>query len=147
MHLEPGDQGEHPIVIGLDIGTTSIKGTAFALDGRAVASASVPTITHNLQPGSAFYRPNEFWDAAVTVRRGIVSQIDRPDRIAGIATASMGEAGVLLDAFRLRFRPWARGPADASDAAMAADLARRHPADRSADGAVAGAVGGRAPAG
>ncbi len=38
-------------------------------------------------------------------------------------------AGVLLDAFRLRFRPWARGPADATDAAMAADLARRHAAD------------------
>jgi N-acetylmuramoyl-L-alanine amidase len=32
---------------------------------------------------------------------------------------------VLLQAFRLRFRPWAQGPADAVDAGMAADLARR----------------------
>ena len=35
---------------------------------------------------------------------------------------------VLLAAFRLRFRPWARGPLDATDAGMAADLAARFPA-------------------
>ncbi len=35
-----------------------------------------------------------------------------------------------LAAFRLRFRPWAQGPADATDAALAADIARRFPVDR-----------------
>lgn len=35
----------------------------------------------------------------------------------------------LVDAFRLRFRPWARGPLDEFDAAMADDLARRYPVD------------------
>lgn len=35
----------------------------------------------------------------------------------------------LLAAFRLRFRPWARGPVDAVDAALAADLARRFGVD------------------
>lgn len=34
----------------------------------------------------------------------------------------------LLTAFRLRFRPWARGTLDATDRALAADLARRYPA-------------------
>ncbi len=38
----------------------------------------------------------------------------------------------LLGAFRLRFRPWVRGPLDAVDAAMAADLARRFAVDRTA---------------
>ncbi|MEQ8898807.1 MAG: N-acetylmuramoyl-L-alanine amidase [Roseovarius sp.] len=33
----------------------------------------------------------------------------------------------ILTAFRLRFRPWASGPAEAADAALAADLARRFP--------------------
>jgi N-acetylmuramoyl-L-alanine amidase len=32
---------------------------------------------------------------------------------------------VLLHAFRLRFRPWAKGPLDAVDAGLAADLANR----------------------
>lgn len=36
---------------------------------------------------------------------------------------------LLLTAFRLRFRPWARGPLDDVDAALAADLARRFPVD------------------
>lgn len=34
-----------------------------------------------------------------------------------------------LAAFRLRFRPWASGPEDATDRALAADLARRFPVD------------------
>lgn len=37
---------------------------------------------------------------------------------------------LLLRAFRLRFRPWARGRLDAADAGLAADLARRYPAGR-----------------
>ncbi|WP_422026789.1 N-acetylmuramoyl-L-alanine amidase [Roseovarius sp.] len=40
-----------------------------------------------------------------------------------------------LAAFRLRFRPWASGPVDATDAALAADLARRFPVDREASSA------------
>lgn len=42
---------------------------------------------------------------------------------------------LLLRAFRLRFRPWARGPVDAVDAALAADLAARFPVDRAGGGA------------
>jgi N-acetylmuramoyl-L-alanine amidase len=41
----------------------------------------------------------------------------------------------LLRAFRLRFRPWADGPQDATDAALAADLAARFPVDGSGQGA------------
>lgn len=36
---------------------------------------------------------------------------------------------ILLMAFRLRFRPWAKGPLDAVDAALAADLAARFGVD------------------
>ena len=35
----------------------------------------------------------------------------------------------VLRAFRLRFRPWATGPLDATDRAMIADLAARYPVD------------------
>jgi N-acetylmuramoyl-L-alanine amidase len=38
-------------------------------------------------------------------------------------------ADLLLRAFRLRFRPWAEGPEDATDRALAQDLARRFPVD------------------
>jgi N-acetylmuramoyl-L-alanine amidase len=36
---------------------------------------------------------------------------------------------VILAAFRLRFRPWAQGPMDATDAALITDLATRFPVD------------------
>ena len=36
----------------------------------------------------------------------------------------------VLRAFRMRFRPWASGPPDATDAALASDLARRFPVDK-----------------
>jgi N-acetylmuramoyl-L-alanine amidase len=38
----------------------------------------------------------------------------------------------VLTAFRLRFRPWARGPVDQVDAGVIADLARRFPVDAGA---------------
>jgi len=44
------------------------------------------------------------------------------------------DAALLLAAFRLRFRPWAQGPLDATDAALAADLARRFPVAFAVDG-------------
>ena len=40
------------------------------------------------------------------------------------------DAAAILSAFRARFRPWAQGPVDATDAALAADLASRFPVDR-----------------
>lgn len=42
---------------------------------------------------------------------------------------------LLLKAFRLRFRPWAEGPATPRDAGAALDLARRFPVDRALRGA------------
>jgi N-acetylmuramoyl-L-alanine amidase len=45
------------------------------------------------------------------------------------------EEALILRAFRLRFRPWAEGPADALDAAMAEDLSLRFPVDGGGAGA------------
>ena len=45
------------------------------------------------------------------------------------------EEALILRAFRLRFRPWAEGPIDALDAAMAEDLAQRFPVDAAAGAA------------
>ena len=39
------------------------------------------------------------------------------------------EEALLLHAFRLRFRPWAQGPLDGTDAGLACDLAARFPVD------------------
>jgi len=41
--------------------------------------------------------------------------------------AAEADEAAILRAFRLRFRPWADGPAESHDIALAADLARRFP--------------------
>jgi N-acetylmuramoyl-L-alanine amidase len=49
-------------------------------------------------------------------------------RIAGWTAEAAPE--VLLESLRLRFRPWASGPLDGRDCAIAADMAARFPVDR-----------------
>jgi xylulokinase len=92
-----GEERDTPILIGLDIGTTSIKATAFTPTGMPVASASLSTPTHYPAPGRAFHLADELWAAASAVMREVTAQIEFPERIAGVAVASMSEAGVLLD--------------------------------------------------
>ena len=58
--------------------------------------------------------------------RGESTDFARDLRAFGYAGA---RADQLLAAFRLRFRPWALGPEDATDRALAADLAARFPVD------------------
>jgi xylulokinase len=89
--------GDSPVLIGLDIGTTSIKATAFTPTGAPVATATVSTPAHHPAPGRAYHLAGELWASASAVLRDVTAQIDSPERIAGVAVASMSEAGVLLD--------------------------------------------------
>ena len=86
-----------PLLVGIDVGTTNIKALVYDAGGRPVAQASVPTTTHYPQPLWAYYEPDELWDAVCTVLQETVQAVDDPRRIAGIAVASMAEAGVPLD--------------------------------------------------
>lgn len=87
-----------PLLVGLDIGTTNVKAVVYEPDGRAVARATAPTISHHPRPGWAFSGAEEIWEQAVGVLRTALAGVDDPRRIAGIAVASMAEAGVPLDA-------------------------------------------------
>jgi xylulokinase len=87
-----------PLLVGVDVGTTTIKALAFAADGSLVAQAATPTPTHHPQPGWAFQRPAELWDAVVAVLAVLTRKLDDPQAVAGLAVASVGEAGVPLDA-------------------------------------------------
>ena len=86
------------LLLGIDVGTTSIKAVVYGTDGLAVASASRPTPTHVPRPRWAYYRPDELWAAVVAAVRESIAGIDDPGRIVSVAVASVAEAGVLLDA-------------------------------------------------
>jgi xylulokinase len=86
------------LLLGLDVGTTSVKAVVYRTDGIAVGSSSLPTPTHIPRPGWAFYRPDELWQTAVAAIRGALAGVPNPEEIASVAVASVGESGVLLDA-------------------------------------------------
>jgi N-acetylmuramoyl-L-alanine amidase len=72
-------------------------------------------------------------DAAAPAQNG-----DDPLEFAAAARAfgyPDADPALLLAAFRLRFRPWAEGPLDATDVALARDLATRFPVDAGTDAA------------
>jgi xylulokinase len=86
------------LLLGLDVGTTSVKAVVYQTDGIAVAASSLSTPTHVPRPGWAFYRPDELWETVVAAIRGALADVPNPEQIASVAVASVGESGVLLDA-------------------------------------------------
>ena len=85
-----------PALIGIDVGTSSVRAIAFDQRGRRLAAAARPTPTKVVETGGEF-DPDAIFStvlAALTeVGRGLAG---RP--VAGIAVASFGESCVLVDA-------------------------------------------------
>ena len=81
------------VVLGLDLGTTNIKALALGADGQPIAHASAPTPDRNGE-----YDADALWRVCARLTRETVTNLGSARRIAGVAVASMGESGVLLDA-------------------------------------------------
>ncbi len=83
---------ERDLIVGLDVGTTSVKAVVYDRTGRALSRASTPTPTHTPRPGWASYDALELWVASKTVLREALAGIPNPQDVRGIAVASVGEA-------------------------------------------------------
>jgi len=87
-----------PLLIGVDVGTTSIKVIAFDRWGQMAAQVAAPTPTYHPRPGWAYHHAEELWQTVVGLLRQLTDRLAAPAAIAGVAVASVGEAGVALDA-------------------------------------------------
>jgi xylulokinase len=87
-----------PLIVGLDFGTGRIRAIAFDCRGRSLAEAALPTPTRFPQPGWAEHDPDELWTAVCNVFLSLTRSLGRAPPIAGLAVASVGEAGVLIGA-------------------------------------------------
>ena len=87
-----------PLLCGIDAGTSRIRAIVFEPDGRPVAEGARPTPIRHLAPGQAEHDAQALWHATLEALRDALAGTDRPSRIRGLAVASVGEAGVLLDA-------------------------------------------------
>ena len=85
------------LVLGLDVGTTNIKCLAVDSDGKIVAQGVEPTPRSHPQPGWTDFEPRPIWDAACQAIRAVVSQLERPEAVKGIAVSSMAESIVPTD--------------------------------------------------
>jgi xylulokinase len=87
-----------PLLVGIDAGTTGIRVLVFTLGGEVVAQAGRTVPLERPRPGWAQHNPQALWDAACAALREATGRVDQPERIVGVAAASVGEAFVTLDA-------------------------------------------------
>ena len=87
-------------LMGIDLGSTSLKAIVYDLDGNMVAQGSRPTEKHNPEdhPEWTVWLPENIWGNAAEAVREAVSQLDNPSDIKGVAVTGMGMDGVPMDA-------------------------------------------------
>jgi xylulokinase len=88
-------------LLGIDLGSTSIKAVAYDLAGNIVASHGVPAEIKHLDadhPAWAFWDPDIVWNSTVAVIKSVLDQIGGDAAgIQGIAVTGLGMDGVPLD--------------------------------------------------
>lgn len=88
----------HPLIAGIDVGTTNVKALIAEPDGTVRALASAPTPTQHPRPGWASFDPDEIWSTVCEVLTRATGALSEPDRIASVAVASVGETAFPVDA-------------------------------------------------
>ena len=94
-----------PLVVGLDIGTTSTIGILVELPNRIVAVASRPTTLSSPHPGWAEENPAEWWANSCAVLRELMAAVQDRRALAGVCVTGMVPAIVLLGADGELLRP------------------------------------------
>jgi len=89
-----------PYLVGIDLGSTSLKTIVYDLDGRAVAQASRPTeLVHPdpAHPDWAIWRPEQIWSGVAESLKEVTARIKDAGEIKAVAVTGMGMDGVPLD--------------------------------------------------
>jgi len=87
-------------LIGIDVGSTSIKVCSFSPDGRLLHKVSTKTPTYFSHDGGAYYKTVELWAAVVNLLRVTMSNLKNQCYIpVSLAVTGMGESyvGVYAD--------------------------------------------------
>src|SRR5258708_668381 len=86
-------------LVGIDVGTTNTKTVIFDVEtGRINAVASSRTITRHPVLEWSEFDAEDVWGTVLQSIQAAVQHCDRPERIAAISVASMGESAFPVDA-------------------------------------------------
>ena len=93
-----------PLVLGLDVGTSSVKAILVDTAGTVVAAAAAPLSLETPQPGWAEQDPEAWWEASRTAIRDVLAQ--RPaERVAAVGISGQMHSSVFLDREGTVIRP------------------------------------------
>ncbi|NPV74835.1 MAG: hypothetical protein HPY59_00515 [Anaerolineae bacterium] len=91
------------LVIGLDLGTTLCKASAYALNGDLIGSAQKTVSTFRPHPGWVEQNPDEWREAILTVLKKLVMDLgEKAEGVTAIGLSTHGPSVILTDE---RFRP------------------------------------------
>jgi xylulokinase len=89
-------RGHQEYLIGVDIGTSSVKAIAVTPDGRLLAHSWVEHAMHRPRPGWAENDADDWFDGSVEAIRALLADGPDPDGARGIAFVSQRDPMVLL---------------------------------------------------
>jgi len=90
---EPGQ-----VVLGVDVGTSSLKAGLFTLDGTPLGLAQAQYPLSMAEEGAAEQDPEAWWAALATVSRELMASLDDPARLAAISIGGQAPTLVATDA-------------------------------------------------
>ncbi len=86
-----------PAVLGIDLGTTSVKAAFLGLDGQLLGIGRASYPTRAVQPGMAEQDPGDWWRATVHAVRQALSACGDRTCLLGIAVVGQGPTTAVVD--------------------------------------------------
>jgi xylulokinase len=87
-------------LLGIDVGSTSMKALVYDLDGNVISQGSHPTesiANDPKHPNRQVYLPDHIWDGIASAIRDAVSRIGPENKIVAAAVTGLGADAVPLD--------------------------------------------------
>jgi xylulokinase len=87
-------------LMGVDLGSTSLKAVIYDLDGNAVASGSRPTERFHPSPEHpewTVWRPEQIWEGTAAAIRDALAAVDDARQAQAVAVTGMGMDGLPVD--------------------------------------------------
>jgi len=88
-------------LVGVDLGSTSLKAVVYDKSGKAIAAGSRPTERFHPcpeHPEWTVWQPEQIWSGTAEAIRDAISQLDDASKIRGLAVTGMGMDGLPIDA-------------------------------------------------
>jgi xylulokinase len=87
-------------LVGIDLGSTTLKAVIYDRQGRVVASGCRPTERYHPDPGHpewTVWQPEQIWGGTAAALREALAGLDHPAAIRGVSVTGMGMDGVPVD--------------------------------------------------